>query len=228
MTIDTGCSASGIALHMACQQLRDPTGETHSAIVGGTNLLITPEIFMAMGGVGVISATGPSKSFDEAADGYGRAEGVNCVYLKRLSDALRDGDPIRALIRASAANSDGRTMGLVSPSSEAQEMAVRQAYAAAGITDFDQTAFVECHGTGTQAGDPVEAKSMGRVFGSTRQDGDPLFIGSTKPHMGHSEAASALTSIIKAVLALEAGKIPPSIGFSRPHPDSMPNAVLIL
>jgi len=220
MTIDTGCSATGIALHVACQQLRDQTAQAHSALVAGTNLMITPEFFMAMGALGVMSTTGPSKSFDERADGYGRAEGINCIYLKRLSDALRDGDPIRAIIRSSAANSDGKTVGIASPSAEAQEAAIRQAYAAAGITDFNVTAYVECHGTGTKAGDPVEARSIGKVFGNTRRADDPLHIGSTKPNMGHSEAASALTSVIKAVLALEAEQIPPNIEFVNPSPAS--------
>ena len=183
--------------------------------------MITPELFIGMGARGVMSTTGPSKTFDERADGYGRAEAINCVYLKRLSDALRDGDPIRALIRSSAANSDGKTSGIASPSAQAQEAAIRQAYAAARITDFNETAYVECHGTGTKAGDSIETRSVGQVFGGTRRADDPLRIGSTKPNMGHSEAASALTSVIKAVLALEAGQIPPNIEFVNPSPTSM-------
>lgn len=105
MTLDTGCSASGMALHTAIQALLDPAGKTHSAIVGGTNLFINPEMAMSMSSMGVLSPTGPCKTFDEKADGYARGEGVNVIYLKRLSDALRDRDPIRALIRGSAVNS---------------------------------------------------------------------------------------------------------------------------
>lgn len=105
MTIDTGCSASGMALHVACQALRDPNNITHSALVGGTNLFINPEMAMSMTTMNVLSPTGGCKTFDEKADGYARGEGINCIYLKRLSDALRDGDPVRAVIRSSAVNS---------------------------------------------------------------------------------------------------------------------------
>lgn len=222
MTIDTGCSASGMALHVACQALRDPSSQTHSALVGGTNLMLTPEMPMAMANMGVFSPTGSCKTFDTRADGYGRGEGINCIYLKRLRDAFQDGDPIRAIIRSSGVNSDGTTLGITSPSALAQEMAIREAYAAAGITDFNTTAFVECHGTGTRAGDPIEARSIGNVFGRIREKvpQDPLYIGSVKANLGHSEGASALSSVLKAVLSLEAAQIPPNINFEIPNPQS--------
>lgn len=220
MTIDTGCSASAMALHVACQALRDKDAQVHSALVGATNLFITPEIPIYMANMGVLSSTGGSKPFDARADGYGRGEGIDCIFLKRLSDALRDRDPIRALIRSSAVNADGRTMGLAAPSALAQEMAIREAYAAAGITEseLNQTAFIECHGTGTKAGDPMEAQAIGKVFGRIRRKADPLYIGSVKTSIGHGEGASAMNGVLKAILSLEAGKIPPNVDFVDPSP----------
>ncbi|KAH0565158.1 Type I Iterative PKS [Trichoglossum hirsutum] len=162
----------------------------------------------------VLSRTGSCKSFDARADGYARGEAVNAIYVKKLSDALRDRDPIRAVIRATATNCDGKTPSIAYPSSETHEALIRRAYHVAGLHDYAETAFVECHGTGTPIGDPSEAHAIANVFGKSG-----VFIGSVKPNVGHSEGASGITSIIKAVLALEHKIIPPNINFLDPNPE---------
>lgn len=169
---------------------------------------------------GAASLSGKCHTFDVKADGYIKAEGVNAVYLKRLSDALRDGDPIRAVIRGTATNSDGRTPGIASPSAEAQAMAIRAAYANAGITDFNQTSYLEFHGTGTQAGDPTEVKGAASVFAPSRDPEKPLYIGSIKSNIGHSEPAAGISGLMKAVLSLENGMIPGNPTFIDPSPKS--------
>ncbi|KAL9069203.1 MAG: hypothetical protein Q9157_006247 [Trypethelium eluteriae] len=211
VTVRTACSSSLVGLHEACQAILH--GDCESAIVAGTNLIITPTMTIGMTEQGVLSPTGSCKSFDAKADGYARGEGINAVYIKRLSDALRDGDPIRAVIRSTATNCDGRTAGMANPSSESHESMIRRAYRIANLDDVSQTAFVECHATGTAIGDPLEAAAIANVFG--RQG---VFIGSVKPNVGHTEGASGATSLIKAVLALEHKIIPPNINFSEPNP----------
>jgi acyl transferase domain-containing protein len=149
MTIDTACSGSMIGIDVACRYLH--SREIDTAIIATSNLYLNPEHVMDMGAVGnAHSPTGLCHTFDVSADGYVKAEAVSSLIIKRLSDAIRDGDPIRAVIRGSANNSDGRTPGIASPSAEAQAVAIRSAYANAGITDFNDTAYLECHGTGTQ------------------------------------------------------------------------------
>ncbi|KAF9631021.1 hypothetical protein BFW01_g1895 [Lasiodiplodia theobromae] len=211
MTIRTGCSSSLIGLHEACQAIY--AGECESAVVAGTNLIITPSMTISMTEQGVLSPTGSCKSFDARADGYARGEAINAIYIKKLDDALRDGDPIRAVIRATATNCDGKTPGIANPSAESHEAMIRRAYQVAGITDISKTGFVECHGTGTAIGDPLEVTAVGNVFG-----GKGVLIGSVKPNVGHSEGASGITSLIKATLALEHGIIPPNINFETPNP----------
>ena len=212
MTIRTGCSSSLVALHEACQALYD--GECTSAVVAGCNLILTPTMTMAMTEQGVLSPEGISRSFDASANGYGRGEGINAVMIKTLADAIRDGDPIRAVIRATATNCDGKTAGISMPNPEAHESMIRRAYEVAGIQDFSQTAFVECHATGTSVGDPLEARAVAQVFGSSRG----VYIGSIKPNIGHGEGASGISSLIKTVLALEKRTIPPNIFFDTPNP----------
>jgi acyl transferase domain-containing protein len=212
MTIRTGCSSSLVALHEACQALYN--GDCSSALVAGANLILTPTMTMAMTEQGVLSPDGISKSFDAVADGYGRGEGINAVFIKPLSDAIRDCDPIRAVIRATATNCDGKTAGISMPNPEAHETMIRRAYGVAGIQDFSQTAFVECHATGTSVGDPLEAQAVARVFGSQRG----VYIGSIKPNIGHGEGASGISSLVKTVLALEKKIIPPNIFFNTPNP----------
>ncbi|CAI7605122.1 unnamed protein product [Penicillium glandicola] len=171
-----------------------------------------PSMTIKLSEQGVLSADGSCNTFSSDANGYGRGEAVNGLYIKPLADALRDGNPVRAVIRATATNHDGKTPGMTYPSSEAQEALMRHAYKIAGISDFSETAFVECHGTGTLVGDPVETKAVAKVFGNSG-----TYIGSVKPNLGHSEGASGLTSVIKAVLALENRTIPPNIKLGVPN-----------
>ena len=148
MTIRTACSSSLTGLHEACQALYN--GDCNSAIVGGTNIIMTPRMTIAMTEQGVISPTGSCKSFDANADGYARGEAISALYIKKLSDAMRDGDPIRAVIRSTCVNNDGKTVGLTSPSTEAHETLIRRGHQIAGFHDLSKTAMIECHGTGTK------------------------------------------------------------------------------
>ncbi|KAL2881421.1 hypothetical protein SGCOL_002986 [Colletotrichum sp. CLE4] len=163
------------------------------------------------------SASGKCHTFDAKADGYVKAEAINAVFLKRLDDAVRDGDPIRAIIRGTSTNSAGRTPGLASPSSEAQAAAIRAAYANAGISKFSDTGYLECHGTGTLAGDPVEVTGASAVFAAQRTE--DLIVGSIKSNIGHSEAAAGISALIKAILAVERGLIPGNPTFVDPNPN---------
>ena len=161
----------------------------------------------------LLSKDGSCKTFSADANGYARGEAITAIYVKRLDDALREKNPIRAIIRGTAINHDGKTPGFSVPSVMAQESLMRRAYEVAGITDFSQTGFVECHGTGTAVGDPIETTAVARVFGASG-----VYIGSIKPNFGHTEGASGLLSVIKAVLSLENSTIPPNIKFSNPNP----------
>lgn len=177
MTIDTACSGSLVGLDVACRYLQ--TGEMTGAIVAGCNLYLNPEHNMDLSAMkGANTLSGRCHTFDAKADGYCKAEAVNCVILKKLSDAIADGDPVRAIIRGSATNSDGYTPGIASPSVTAQATATRQAYANAGITNLNDTGYLECHGTGTQAGDPIETNGVSSVFAPSRDASQPLVVGS--------------------------------------------------
>ncbi|KAI0439056.1 PKSKA1 [Xylaria telfairii] len=215
MTIDTACSASLVAVDVACRYL--DSFQADSMLVAGANIWLSPEHNEETGMMRMTqSASGKCHSFDAKADGYVKAEGINCVYLKRLDDAVRDNDPIRAVIRGSAANSAGRTPGIASPSPQAQAAAIRAAYKNAGISEFNDTAFLECHGTGTLAGDPVEVEGAASVFAATREQ--ELIIGSIKSNIGHSEAAAGLSGLIKAALSVESGLIVGNPTFIDPNP----------
>ncbi|KAJ5106839.1 hypothetical protein N7456_003514 [Penicillium angulare] len=211
MTVKTGCSSSLVCLDLACRAIQD--GECDGALVEGVNLIFSPTMTLALSDQGVLSPTGSCKSFDAAADGYARGEAVSAIYIKKLSQALADGDPIRSVIRGTSVNTDGRTQGMLTPSSISQEALIRRAYEVAGISDLCQTAIVECHGTGTSAGDPLEAAAVAKCFGEKG-----VIITSVKPNVGHSEGAAGLTSLIKGVLALEHHQVPPNINFSTPNP----------
>nr|ALQ32998.1 putative polyketide synthase [Fusarium sp. NRRL 52700] len=215
LVVRTGCSAALVALHEAC--LAVSRGDCEGALVGGANLIMAPGMTMAMTEQGVLAPDGSCKTFSADANGYARGEAISAIFIKPLCDAIRDGNPVRAVIRSTASNSDGKGTagGIQVPNDIAQEAMIRQAYSIAGINDYSQTAFVECHGTGTSIGDPIETRAVGRVFGPS----GGVMIGSVKPNLGHSEGASGLTSLIKAVLALENRTIPPNIKFGEPNPD---------
>jgi 6-methylsalicylic acid synthase len=216
MAVDTACSSSLVALHLAAQSLR--TGETPVAIAGGVMLMVAPGLTMVMDSAGALAPDGRSKSFDAAADGYGRGEGCGIVVLKRLADARRDGDRVLAVVRGSAVNQDGRTNGIMAPSRDAQEYMLRQACRQAGVAP-ESVDYVEAHGTGTRAGDPIEAGAIAAVYGTGRPTDRPCLIGSVKSNIGHLEAASGIAGVIKAVLAIDRAAIPPSINFTTPNPD---------
>ncbi|KAF3799863.1 Highly reducing polyketide synthase FUM1 [Colletotrichum gloeosporioides] len=213
IVVKTGCSASLVALDMACHSLR--AGECAAAVVLGVNLITSPLMTLLYTAQGLLSPSGRCRTFDAAANGYGRGEVVNAVFLRRLSYAERAGDPIRAVVRASATGHDGRKVGQLKPDAAAQELLIRKTYALAGIPDsqFGDTAWIECHGTGTAVGDPIEMRSVANVFGR-----DGIVVGSVKPNVGHSEGAAGLTALIKAVLSLEHDVIPPNIFFNTPNP----------
>ncbi|PYH79566.1 KR domain-containing protein [Aspergillus uvarum CBS 121591] len=212
MSVRTACSSALVALDQACAAMA--RGECDAAIVGGTQFILSPTMTGIMSARGVLSADGACKSFDATANGYGRGEAINAVYLKPLAAAVRDRNAIRAVIRGTATNADGKSAGFTVPSADAQQRLIRQAYRVAGIDDLTRTPYVECHGTGTSVGDPIEARAVADTMG----DGQ-IFIGSVKPNVGHSEGASGLTSFIKAVLALENRTIPPNIRFTVPNPN---------
>ncbi|RFN48413.1 putative polyketide synthase [Fusarium flagelliforme] len=214
ITVDTACSSSLVGLHLAVQGLR--TGEAEQAIVGGTNLIFSPDIMVAMSLLGFLSPDGRSYAFDHRAKGYARGEGIATLVLKPLDKAIRDGDPIRAVIRGTGVNSDGRTAGITLPNGDAQADLIREVYANANL-DPAETGYFEAHGTGTQAGDPMEAGAIHRVFTADRERSSPLYLGSIKTNIGHLEGASGLAGVIKAVLCLEKGQIPPNMNFEKPN-----------
>ncbi|OAA40092.1 Beta-ketoacyl synthase [Beauveria brongniartii RCEF 3172] len=215
LMVDTACSASMYALHLAVTAIRND--DCDAAIVAGANVILGPDNQLFTTKLGAVSPTSRCHTFDAAADGYSRAEGFGAIYLKKLSDAVAAGDPIRAVIRGTSFNANGKTGGISHPSPDGQEAVIRQAYKAAGGLNPDETGYAECHGTGTPVGDPIEVSAIGRVFSPGRQD-DPLLIGSIKPNLGHSEAASAMSQIMKAILAMEHGEIPATIGIENFNP----------
>ncbi|KAI6350677.1 hypothetical protein MCOR25_010479 [Pyricularia grisea] len=215
LTVATACSSSLVAIHMACQSLL--SGESDMAIAGGVNLMLNPDFPTYYTNMTMLSPDGRCKSFDASGDGYGRGEGCGIVLLKRLDDAIRDNAPIRAVIRGSGVNSDGYTQGFTMPSSESQADLIREVYAKAGL-DMSDTQFVECHGTGTKAGDPIETKAIYETLGQKAKRSQPLVIGSVKPNIGHLEGASGVASLVKSILALEKGYIPPQMFFRTPNP----------
>lgn len=219
IVVNTACSSSVYALHNACNALRN--NEAEGAIVGGVNLIITVDQHMNTAKLGVLSPTSTCHTFDESADGYGRADAVGAVYLKRLSDAIRDGDPIRGVIRSSAVNSNGKVpaVGITHPNREGQADVISHAYKRGGDLDPRLTGYFECHGTGTPVGDPLEVHAVSMAMNKNRApDDDPLWIGAVKTNIGHSEAASGLSALIKAILIVERGIIPPTRGLVKPSP----------
>ncbi|MEU5877199.1 SDR family NAD(P)-dependent oxidoreductase [Spirillospora sp. NPDC047279] len=215
MIVDTACSSSLVSTHLAVQALR--SGEADVALAGGVNLLLSPTVTMTFDLAGGTASDGHCKAFDASADGMVRAEGCGAVVLKRLSDAVRDGDRVLALVKGSGVNSDGRSNGLVAPNSDAQRALLRDVYAAAGI-DTREVDYVEAHGTGTFLGDPIEAKAVGEVLGLGREPGEPLLLGSAKSNLGHMESAAGVAGLIKTILALHHRTIPASNHYKEPNP----------
>ncbi|RVU40808.1 SDR family NAD(P)-dependent oxidoreductase [Rheinheimera riviphila] len=215
VTVDTACSSSNVALHLACQSLR--SGESDLALVGGVNLILTPIAHIAFTKLQAISPHGIVRTFDADASGYVRAEGCGMVVVKRLSDALRDGDPIMALVRGTAVNQDGRSNGFTAPSGLAQQKVIRQALQNAGLNALDVD-YVEAHGTGTPLGDPIEVEALQTVYGEGRPATHPLKLGSVKTNLGHLEPAAAISGLIKLLLAFSHRQLPASLNFATPNP----------
>ncbi|KAL2201453.1 putative polyketide synthase [Corynascus similis CBS 632.67] len=205
VTIDTACSSSLVALDMACRSIRQ--GESSLGLVAGCNLLLTPDLFISLSSLGFLSPDGVCHSFDGRANGYGRGEGFGVLVLKPVDAAVRDGDAIRAVIRATGTNQNGRT-NLALPSKEMQGRLIDETYRRAGL-DKAHTRFFEAHGTGTPAGDPLEAMAIGNAFGRGRDEDDPVVIGAVKANIGHLEGAAGIAGVIKTILVLERGVIPP-------------------
>lgn len=205
------------ALHLAVNAIR--AGDCDSAIVASANWIADPGVQIALDKLGALSASARCHTFDARAEGYARGEGFGAIYLKRPSLAIADLSPIRAMIRGTAINSNGRTGGITRPSANGQESVIREAYRNAGGLPFRDTSYFECHGTGTYVGDPIEVAALGRVFAPERSDDDPLLVGSVKSNVGHGEGASALASIMKVVLALEHGAIPPIYDLQTRNPN---------
>ncbi|MFI0897923.1 beta-ketoacyl synthase N-terminal-like domain-containing protein [Streptomyces sp. NPDC020983] len=216
VVVDTACSSALVAVHQAVQSLR--SGETPLALAAAVNLALRPDEGLVMSQAGAMSGDGRSKFGDAGADGHAPSDAVAVVVLKRLGDALADGDRIRAVISGSAVGNDGRTSdSVLNPSLEGQQAVLRWAYEDAGIAPCDVD-FVEAHGSGSPALDPLELTALGQVLGEGRPPERPLLVGSLKTNIGHAEAAGGLAGLIKAVLCLEHGQVPASLNMSTPNP----------
>ncbi|HEX4913116.1 MAG TPA: beta-ketoacyl synthase N-terminal-like domain-containing protein, partial [Vicinamibacterales bacterium] len=213
VTVDTACSSSLTAVHLACQSLR--AGDCSMALAGGVNLILLPEFNINLSKAGMMAADGRCKTFAASADGYVRSEGCGVIVLKRLSDAIANGDRVLAVVRGSAVNQDGRSSGLTVPNGPAQEDVIRGALARAGVSAA-QVGYVEAHGTGTSLGDPIELRALGSVYGNGRNGDEPLWVGSVKTNLGHLESAAGVTGLIKLVLALQHQQIPPHLHVATP------------
>ncbi|MFR9750341.1 type I polyketide synthase [Nocardia sp. 004] len=216
LTVDTACSSSLVALHLACQGIDN--GDCEMAVAGGVSVLARPEPFISMCKGGFLAADGRSKSFDAAADGYGRGEGVGMVVLKKLAAAERDGDRIYAVIKATGSNQDGRTTAITVPNADMQKELAEEVTQRAGIAPHEVT-YVEAHGTGTPVGDPLELRAIGHVYGAVEGRTTPLGVGSVKAQLGHTEAASGIASVIKSALAVSKRTIAPQGWLDTPNPD---------
>ncbi|MDZ8033646.1 type I polyketide synthase [Nostoc sp. DedSLP04] len=215
LAVDTSCSSSLVAVHLACQSLR--LQECDLALAGGVNLMLSPATSIIFSQAGMLASDGRCKTFDAQANGYVRSEGCGIIALKRLSDAQRDGDRILALIRGSAINQDGPSGGLTVPNGPSQEAVIRQALKNGGVEPA-QVSYIEAHGTGTSLGDPIELGALGAVFGSSHSQSRPLNLGSVKTNIGHAEFAAGIAGLIKIVLQLQHQAIAPHLHFHQPNP----------
>ena len=215
MSIDTACSSSLVSIHQACQALQ--AGEINVAISGGVNLILSPELSVVFAKAGMLAPDGKCKTFDAAANGYVRGEGCGIIILKKLSDALADGDRVQAVIRGTAVNQDGRSNGITAPNGPSQVRVIRQALANSGVAPAD-ISYLEAHGTGTSLGDPIEVNSFSEVLLEGRGVGQPCLVGSVKTHIGHLESAAGIAGIIKVVLALQHKEIPRVLNFNTINP----------
>ena len=215
LAVETACSSSLVAVHLACQSLRNR--ESSMCLVGGVNLILTPELNITFSQARMMAADGRCKTFDADADGYVRGEGCGVAILKPLSDALKDGNNVLAVIKGSAINQDGQSNGITAPNGPSQQAVIRQALQNAGCQPT-QVSYVEAHGTGTSLGDPIEVKSLKKVLMKERQSGLPCWLGSVKTNFGHLEGAAGIAGLIKVVLALQHQKIPPHLHFKQLNP----------
>lgn len=215
ISLDTACSSSLNACHLACNSLR--LGECDMALAAGCNLFYNPDTIIPLTALGFLSPDGRCYSFDERANGYSRGEGFRMVVLKRLSDAIRDGDCIRAIVRGSSSNQDGNSPGITQPTRQAQVDLINAAYQSAGLSKT-QTRFFEAHGTGTPVGDPIEASAISGAFSEYRSEEEPMVVGAVKTNIGHFEGSAGIAGLIKAIMVLEKGIIPPNMGFQTPNP----------
>jgi acyl transferase domain-containing protein len=214
VTIDTACSSSLVCFDLGNKSLQN--GESEISILVGSALHFDPNIYITMTDLGMLSTDGRCRAFDAAGSGYVRGGGIVAAILKKKSSVLRNGDNIRAVVRATLTNHDGKKNGITLPSSEAQEALIRKTYEVNGLDTAD-TAYFEAHGTGTKAGDPRETRAIGAVFAGKRHE--PLYVGSVKTNIGHLGGASGLAGIMKAILALENKTIPPNMLFHNLNPE---------
>ena len=215
VAVDTACSSSLVAIHQACQALQ--LRECNLALAGGANVLLSPATMITFSSAHMLAPDGRCKTFDAAADGYVRGEGCGVIVIKRLEDALADGDRIRAVIRGSAINQDGASGGLTVPNGVAQQRVIADALKRANLKPSD-VGYLEAHGTGTSLGDPIEAQAAGAALGIGREPGRPLLIGSAKTNIGHLEAAAGIAGVIKVILSLEHETLPKHLNFENPSP----------